>query len=224
MASNKPTESSSAETQHPASYQSMYCMPFLGHHSFKSDPFSLVDPVDPEASPSEHQTFTQGQSANPQNATLEHAVRFNSVLQEIEPEYSLHTDATLLQEGSIPEKPLSPEAQEEIRSLSQSLQQSHLQHRRMSNYAFEPVSLPVSRVRGCRNAFYFVPVREPKSDRLSSLTTLPNPCSSICLFPIVSTSYTVAPGNNEIPLSIVDSLHYTPKSTAHATLPRFLRM
>jgi len=150
-------------------------MPFLAHHSFNVDSFSLDNPVDPEGSPSKPQTFAQGQLANPQNATQEHAVRFSSVLQEIEPEHSLHTVATLSQEGSIPEKPLSPEAEEEIRNLSQSLQQSQLQHRRMSNYAFEPVSLPVSRVRGCKNTVYFVIVREPRLGRLSSVTALPNP-------------------------------------------------
>ena len=41
---------------------------------------------------------------------------------------------------------LTPEAQEEIRNLAMTLQKSKLQESRMSNYAFEPMSLPPSRV------------------------------------------------------------------------------
>jgi hypothetical protein len=42
---------------------------------------------------------------------------------------------------------LTPEAKEEIRSLAMTLQKSKLQESRMSNFQFEPVSLPASRVR-----------------------------------------------------------------------------
>lgn len=150
MAANKPTESPSAGNQHQASFQSTTLISSRGCWIARADCFSLVGPVDSEEGPSEQQVSAPGQSANPEDGAHEHAVRFNSVLQEIEPEHSLNTVATLSQEGSKPEEPLSPEAQEEIRSLSQSLQQTHLQHRRMSNFAFEPVSLPVSRVRHCR--------------------------------------------------------------------------
>lgn len=41
---------------------------------------------------------------------------------------------------------LTPEAKEEIRNLAITLQKSKLQESRMSNYAFEPMSLPPSRV------------------------------------------------------------------------------
>ena len=75
-----------------------------------------------------------------------HAVRFSSKNQEIEPEHSLHTIATLTSENSRSEDALSPEAKEELRNLSRTLQESQLQHGRMSHFAFEPVSLPVSRV------------------------------------------------------------------------------
>lgn len=44
---------------------------------------------------------------------------------------------------------LSPETQAELQRLSTTLQNVHLQQRRMSNFTFEPVSLPVSRVSGC---------------------------------------------------------------------------
>lgn len=88
------------------------------------------------------------------------------MLQEIEPAHSLHTDATLSHEEPKPEEPLSPEAQEEIRYLSQSLQQSHIQHRRMSNFAFEPVSLPVSRVRTAKQDLLVVVIGERKNGHL----------------------------------------------------------
>ncbi len=72
------------------------------------------------------------------------AVRFASVNQEIEPAHSLQSD-TQASDNSILDQQLSPQQREEIRTLTNSLHQSHLQQRRMSNYAFEPVSLPVSR-------------------------------------------------------------------------------
>lgn len=52
----------------------------------------------------------------------------------------------LTQDISQIDERLSPEAEAEIRSLSKTLQDTHLQHRRLSNFAFEPVSLPASRV------------------------------------------------------------------------------
>jgi hypothetical protein len=53
---------------------------------------------------------------------------------------------------SIPEKrpeDLSPEAREQIKNLAMTLQKSRLQENRMSNFAYEPVSMPPSRV--CRH-------------------------------------------------------------------------
>ena len=41
---------------------------------------------------------------------------------------------------------LSPEAHEQIRNLAMTLQKSRLQESRMSNFAYEPVSMPPSRV------------------------------------------------------------------------------
>ena len=73
-------------------------------------------------------------------------MRFSSKLQEIEPAHSLQLTETLTPESRRPE-PLSPEAQAELRNLSLSLQNSRLQEGRLRNYAFEPVSLPTSRVR-----------------------------------------------------------------------------
>lgn len=42
---------------------------------------------------------------------------------------------------------LSPEAHEQIRNLAITLQKSRLQESRMANFAYEPVSMPPSRVR-----------------------------------------------------------------------------
>lgn len=74
------------------------------------------------------------------------AVRFASVNQEIEPEHSIQSLSTLASNISISNPEFSPEAQEEIRNLSRSLQSSPLQQRRVNHFAFEPVSLPASRV------------------------------------------------------------------------------
>ncbi|CAL8578482.1 Nitrogen permease reactivator protein [Xanthoria parietina] len=75
----------------------------------------------------------------------EQAVRFASVNQEIEPAQTLLSSTTQDSAQSRPQNPLSPEAQAELRSISLGLHSSQLQQRRMSNFAFEPVSLPVSR-------------------------------------------------------------------------------
>lgn len=73
------------------------------------------------------------------------AVRFSSKLQEIEPTHSLPVAETIPSEDQELGT-LSPEVQAELQALSLSTTNSQLQHRRMSNFAFEPVSLPPSRV------------------------------------------------------------------------------
>ncbi|KAL8832053.1 MAG: hypothetical protein Q9191_000507 [Dirinaria sp. TL-2023a] len=85
-------------------------------------------------------------SAGSQVPPSQPAVRFASKDQEIEPSHSLQTSATMASEKSQKDTEISPEAQEEIRSISRGLHNSQLQQRRLSNFAFEPVSLPVSRV------------------------------------------------------------------------------
>lgn len=73
-------------------------------------------------------------------------MRFASVDQEIEPAQTLVSSTTQDSGQSRPQNPLNLEAQAELRSISLGLHSSQLQQRRMSNFAFEPVSLPVSRV------------------------------------------------------------------------------
>lgn len=75
------------------------------------------------------------------------SVRFSDVNQEIEPEGALQHVASLTGAGENSSKePLSPQAEQELRNLSSTLQQSRVQARRMENFSFEPVSLPPSRV------------------------------------------------------------------------------
>jgi hypothetical protein len=75
------------------------------------------------------------------------SVRFSDVNQEIEPENALQHVTGLTGSGETASKePLSPQAEQELRNLSSTLQQSRVQAKRMENFSFEPVSLPPSRV------------------------------------------------------------------------------
>jgi len=74
------------------------------------------------------------------------SVRFSDVTQEIEPAQAAETVTSLSGAGDTADGPLSPEAEQELRNLSKSLQHSRCQARRMANFSYEPVSLPPSRV------------------------------------------------------------------------------
>ena len=74
---------------------------------------------------------------------LPQTVRFASVNQEIEPQHSIQS---VSQASDNAPSQLTPQAEEELRNLTLGLHKSHIQQQRMSNFAFEPVSLPVSRV------------------------------------------------------------------------------
>ncbi|KAI6710621.1 hypothetical protein PZA11_003647 [Diplocarpon coronariae] len=76
-------------------------------------------------------------SLNPSESESSPTVRFASANEEIEPEP--------LQESPAAQH-ISKEEEQRIKELSQSLQASDLQGRRMSLFAFEPVSGPASRV------------------------------------------------------------------------------
>lgn len=73
------------------------------------------------------------------------SVRFSDVHEEIEPEKAVETVASISGSGEQRDEELSPEAEQELRNLSKTLQ-SRCQARRMANFAYEPVSLPPSRV------------------------------------------------------------------------------
>lgn len=68
------------------------------------------------------------------------AARFADSDEEIDPIQSLGPD------GQKNEEDLSPEAREQIRNLAMTLQKSRLQEQRATNFAYEPVSMPTSRV------------------------------------------------------------------------------
>ncbi|KAF1964466.1 kinase-like protein [Bimuria novae-zelandiae CBS 107.79] len=73
------------------------------------------------------------------------SVRFSDVNEEFEPKHALDDVTAITGTGEQREEPLSPEAEQELRNLSKSLQQSRCQARRMANFAYEPISLPPSR-------------------------------------------------------------------------------
>ena len=98
-------------------------------------------------------------------------MRFASVNQEIEPSQSLKTDSQA--SDNVPNQ-LSPQAEQEIRQLSLSLHKSHIQQQRMSNFAFEPVSVPVSRAQSNESSPYMTS-REPTQSGHASPATMPTP-------------------------------------------------
>ncbi|EXJ78556.1 HAL protein kinase [Capronia coronata CBS 617.96] len=71
-------------------------------------------------------------------------VRFASENEEIDPVDESRRKVP--QTGDHRDDDLSPEAQQQIRSLATSLQKSKLQENRMANFAYEAVSMPPSRV------------------------------------------------------------------------------
>lgn len=74
-------------------------------------------------------------------------VRFSDVDEEIEPATAVQGVADLTGTSNASrEGPLSPQAEEELRNLSSTLQKSRCQAKRMEHFSFEPVSLPPSRV------------------------------------------------------------------------------
>jgi len=78
-------------------------------------------------------------------------VRFSDIDEEIEPAAALQHVSDLTGAGQDEKEPLSPEAEQEIRNLSMTLQKSRCQARRMENFSYEPMSLPASRVRQTTN-------------------------------------------------------------------------
>ena len=74
------------------------------------------------------------------------AVRFASVNEEFSPVKSIPSLTNLSSENSPSYGELGSEARDELVTLSKGLQGPELQQRRMSNFGFEPVSLPASRV------------------------------------------------------------------------------
>ncbi|KAI9836365.1 MAG: hypothetical protein M1819_001394 [Sarea resinae] len=88
---------------------------------------------------------TEQSAADIPGTEPQQTVRFSSVNQEIEPELCLRPVASLSSQNPKPTGELTPQAQEELRNLSKTIQNTTLQQHRMNNFAFEPFSLPSSR-------------------------------------------------------------------------------
>jgi hypothetical protein len=78
--------------------------------------------------------------------SAQQGVRFAPGVEEIEPVKKVHDLTRSNDDRSSSIEELSPEAKEDIRTLAMTLQKSKPQESRMSNFQFEPVSLPASRV------------------------------------------------------------------------------
>ena len=106
-------------------------------------------------------------------------MRFASVNQEIEPSHSLHSESQA-SDASTLQQQISPKAEEEIRNLALSLHKSHIQQQRMRSFAFEPVSLPVSRVQSNESSPQHASRQPSKSEGLSpkaspTVSSMPTP-------------------------------------------------
>ena len=77
--------------------------------------------------------------------TAQQAVRFKLEHEQAGHRQSLQPVESLTSTDKREREDLGPEAQEELRNLAVTLQKSQ-QQRRLENFAFEPVSLPPSRV------------------------------------------------------------------------------
>lgn len=93
------------------------------------------------------------------------AVRFKSTVQEIDPKHPLFEPA--VSGGDHASEFVTPE---DIRSLSKSLQGHRLQERRMTNFAFEPYSLPAS-----RTVSHDDDSRDASRQHTQSSTSMPSP-------------------------------------------------
>ena len=83
-------------------------------------------------------------------------MRFKDEDEEIDPIQSVKSVSVPKHKQSVDEEEMSPEAHEQIRNLAMTLQKSRIQESRMANFAYEPVSMPPSRVdlvfHLCRNS------------------------------------------------------------------------
>jgi hypothetical protein len=99
--------------------------------------------VDAEGARNENSTT---EKPNDASNSAQQCVRFASGVDEIEPVKKVHDLTKSNDDRSRSIEELSPEVKEEIRNLAVTLQKSKLQESRMSNFQYEPVSLPASRV------------------------------------------------------------------------------
>ncbi|KAG8527501.1 uncharacterized protein KY384_007653 [Bacidia gigantensis] len=98
-------------------------------------------------------------------------VRFASKNEEIEPSLSLPS-ASQIPDKASSDQQIDPKTEDEIRKLASGLHSSHIQQRRMSNFRFEPCSLPASRVPSNESTPYQTS-REPTTSGGPSPKTTP---------------------------------------------------
>ncbi|PMD18905.1 hypothetical protein NA56DRAFT_209419 [Hyaloscypha hepaticicola] len=132
-----------------------------------------------QESPIAPEKNTAATSLDPKKADGFSAVRFASVNEEIEP---AKIDSTPSSSQAI-----SGNEAEKLKEISQTLHGTRLQERRMSHFAFEPVSLPASRV--CRPLSL---IKSGVSERVNlgsmlilhgDLSCSPGRSSAFCHFP-----------------------------------------
>ena len=73
-------------------------------------------------------------------------MRFKDEDEEIDPIQGVKSVSVPKPKQSADEEEMSPEAHEQIRNLAMTLQKSRIQESRMAGFAYEPVSMPASRV------------------------------------------------------------------------------
>ncbi|KIW01965.1 hypothetical protein, variant [Verruconis gallopava] len=160
----------------------------------------------------------------------EPTVRFESQVEEIEPEHSLDQVRTLT--GHDGREELSPEARQELRSLAVNMQKTRLQ-----NFNYEPVSLPVSRVPSESSQHQSARASPHHSPSISAVHTPPltpaasdsrdvraaagadnkGPAPSV-MTPQISPPHEAPP--TSIPTTNISSNEQRPSAAAQARLPR----
>lgn len=83
-------------------------------------------------------------TTNPEAA--DQGVRFSNVNQQIEPDIDDHDSAEAASAESRARQQVPRDIQDTLRDLSLTMQKSQVQSKRMEHFAFEPVSMPSSRV------------------------------------------------------------------------------
>ena len=139
-------------------------------------------------------------TAKDTSGTAQHAVRFASGVEEIEPVEKVHDTTKSNDGGSRSMEDLPPEAKEEIRNLAMTLQKSKLQESRMSNFQFEPVSLPSSRV-------------SPSLPRLSRFPFLPSLSVYVRLRLLSSATPSLSYKTQALLTEVVNQVHSRDDST-----------
>ncbi|EEA28272.1 Nitrogen permease reactivator protein [Talaromyces marneffei ATCC 18224] len=150
-----------------------------------------------------------------------HAVRFASVNQEIEPDRSLQvptSEETERQHTPIPTNG-DANAKDDIRSLALNLQDTRLQESRLRHFAFEPVSLPASRVNSRDTSSFGAShdntVSGNNSPRITPAQSL---MQSPPLTPAATHSRESRSNDNNVPTAVQTNSH-TKKNEASAITP-----